>query len=345
MPDTFTNARPYFDPTFPSSGDGFSISGFKRQFQALAFLDAIPMQPRAHNPANTSIMVRGRDASSFYNPIYYGSADQRIFLGSGDTPAFATPVSNPRVDIVFLNVSGDVLIHRGTEAVSPTLPSMGASGDTRIPICAVWNRPGQARIVNFEDKDSNTGDGYIYQDLRPWFNFPKAASTGLTVSSAAALSVTGDNAAGSSAQASRADHTHQGIHTIRKVGSSNMFGDVEFAGTDITQGASRLTWIGETIKGWVNFNGSGTVAINDSFNVTSITDNATGDYTVNWTTAFANANYAVSGSATGTGGQNSLIFTMSSVGLAVGSARVFITANSAGANDSDSVQVIAIGDR
>jgi hypothetical protein len=41
----------------------------------------------------------------------------------------------------------------------------------------------------------------------------------------------------------------------------------------------------------VNFNGTGTVAIRASFNVTSITDNATGDYRVNFTTALADANY------------------------------------------------------
>ena len=45
-------------------------------------------------------------------------------------------------------------------------------------------------------------------------------------------------------------------------------------------------------KAWVNFNGTGTVAIRDSFNVSSITDNGTGDYTVNFTTAMPNANYA-----------------------------------------------------
>tara|TARA_R100000234_G_scaffold21480_1_gene12076 strand:- start:353 stop:754 length:402 start_codon:yes stop_codon:yes gene_type:complete len=44
-------------------------------------------------------------------------------------------------------------------------------------------------------------------------------------------------------------------------------------------------------KAWVNFNGSGTVAIRDSFNVSSITDNGTGDYTVSYSTAMANVNY------------------------------------------------------
>ena len=44
-------------------------------------------------------------------------------------------------------------------------------------------------------------------------------------------------------------------------------------------------------KAWVNFNGTGTVAIRASFIVSSITDNGTGIYTVNFTTAMADANY------------------------------------------------------
>jgi hypothetical protein len=54
-------------------------------------------------------------------------------------------------------------------------------------------------------------------------------------------------------------------------------------------------------KAWVNFNGTGTVAIRASYNVSSITDNGTGDYTVNFTTALADANYSL----VGTAGQNS----------------------------------------
>jgi hypothetical protein len=50
-------------------------------------------------------------------------------------------------------------------------------------------------------------------------------------------------------------------------------------------------------KAWVNFNGTGTPAINNSFNVSSITDNGTGDYTINFTTAMPNANYVIAGSA------------------------------------------------
>lgn len=46
-------------------------------------------------------------------------------------------------------------------------------------------------------------------------------------------------------------------------------------------------------RAWVNFDGTGTVAIQASGNVSSITDNGTGDYTVNFTTALEDANYAV----------------------------------------------------
>jgi hypothetical protein len=60
-------------------------------------------------------------------------------------------------------------------------------------------------------------------------------------------------------------------------------------------------------KAWVNFDGTGTVAIRDSFNVSSITDNGTGDYTINFTTAMPNANYCISGSNS-VSGNGSVIF-------------------------------------
>ena len=58
-------------------------------------------------------------------------------------------------------------------------------------------------------------------------------------------------------------------------------------------------------RAWVNFNGTGTVAIRGSGNVTSITDNGTGDYTVNMTTAMPDVNYAIS-VAGQTVGQNTI---------------------------------------
>ena len=78
-----------------------------------------------------------------------------------------------------------------------------------------------------------------------------------------------------------------------------------------------------TAKAWVNFNGTGTVAIRDSHNVSSITDNGTGDYTVNFSNNMANVNY----STTYAGGQKTVTWGVylgySSYGSAVGSHRFF----------------------
>lgn len=58
-----------------------------------------------------------------------------------------------------------------------------------------------------------------------------------------------------------------------------------------TESTAVTNVINGSAKAWVNFNGIGTVAIRRGFNVNSITDNGTGDYTVNFTTAMPDTNY------------------------------------------------------
>jgi hypothetical protein len=55
-------------------------------------------------------------------------------------------------------------------------------------------------------------------------------------------------------------------------------------------------------RAWVSFNGTGTVAIRGSGNVSSITDVGTGSYVVNYTTAMPDANYSCSSNAVKGGG-------------------------------------------
>jgi len=71
-----------------------------------------------------------------------------------------------------------------------------------------------------------------------------------------------------------------------------------------TDGSIAGTCLTQTCRAWVNFNGTGVVAIRASYNVSSITDNGTGDYTVNFTAAMPDANYVVCGS-TQTNGSSS----------------------------------------
>jgi len=55
----------------------------------------------------------------------------------------------------------------------------------------------------------------------------------------------------------------------------------------------------QAVKAWVNFNGTGVVAIRAGYNVSSLTDNGTGDYSVNFTTAMVDGNYSTVGSENG----------------------------------------------
>ena len=67
------------------------------------------------------------------------------------------------------------------------------------------------------------------------------------------------------------------------------------AGADTSLSNLASAGADKIVKAWINFDGTGTIAISDSFNVTSITDKGTGNYTITWDTDFANANYAVAG--------------------------------------------------
>lgn len=100
-------------------------------------------------------------------------------------------------------------------------------------------------------------------------------------------------------------------------------------------------------KAWVTFDASsGTPTINANYNVTSITDNGVGDFTVNWTTAFSSANYPWSGScresAVNTG---NLVCLKATTAQGTGSIRI-VTPNTAGTpEDVAYINVIAFGDQ
>jgi hypothetical protein len=95
-------------------------------------------------------------------------------------------------------------------------------------------------------------------------------------------------------------------------------------------------------RAWVNFNGTGTVAIRNSGNVSSITDNGTGDYTVNFTTAMPDANYSPIATIKPTSGASStngkVVNIRYNSDLATGSCRVWCN-STGGAEDMDVVSV------
>ena len=97
-------------------------------------------------------------------------------------------------------------------------------------------------------------------------------------------------------------------------------------------------------KAWINFNGTGTVAIRDSFNVSSITDNGTGDYTLNFTNNMSSANYVLCMSGS-TNNSFSRAGTQAPASMTTSTARVF-TANSTGSSvDREYCAVAIFGDQ
>jgi len=89
-----------------------------------------------------------------------------------------------------------------------------------------------------------------------------------------------------------------------------------------------------TAKAWVNFNGTGTVAIRAAGNVSSITDNGVGDYTLNFATAMADANYAFAGGGNNTTDTNrTIVVGAQNSGITTSSLRVQTLTNGVNSNN------------
>jgi hypothetical protein len=97
-------------------------------------------------------------------------------------------------------------------------------------------------------------------------------------------------------------------------------------------------------KAWINFNGSGTIATRDSLNVTSITDDGTGSYTITINNDMANANYCTT-SGVGRGGLASCTFINDGSWAATAGSGAVICANSSNvAFDPPAVLASFLGD-
>ena len=100
-------------------------------------------------------------------------------------------------------------------------------------------------------------------------------------------------------------------------------------------------------KVWLSLNGTGTIAIRDSFNVSSVTDNSTGQYIVNIDTDMADANYCVqvtgsNAAGTGTGSWNTIYNDATTL---VGSVRVSFYSTGGSSQDNKQVMVTIFGDQ
>ena len=111
--------------------------------------------------------------------------------------------------------------------------------------------------------------------------------------------------------------------TTTKIGTTAIVSASAGSATIIAEGGTVVTNIQQGLnKAWIKFNGTSTIAINDSFNMTSITDNGTGDYDITIANDMGNANYsALYGGGEGTGNSGGRIPNLSTA--AAGTLDVF----------------------
>ena len=98
-------------------------------------------------------------------------------------------------------------------------------------------------------------------------------------------------------------------------------------------------------KAWVVFDGTGTVAISASYNVASITDNGTGDYTVNFTNAFSSANYSACATNKWDGGGTAYNIAQGNVAATASAFNVNTFTGAGAAGDSSRVSASFFGEQ
>ena len=107
------------------------------------------------------INVNGGSVGDYFEQVYVSGA--RIVTDDQLSPLITNPTTNPRIDVLTVDSSGTYEWTQGAEAASPIIPVWASE---KLPICAIYNRVGQSFIVDFDEKDNNPTEGYIYKDLR-----------------------------------------------------------------------------------------------------------------------------------------------------------------------------------
>jgi hypothetical protein len=233
--------------------------------------------------------------------------------------------------------SGNVGI--GTSSPSTTLDVNGAatiSGDLSFGDNnkAIFGAGSDLQIyhdgTNSFIRDTGTGDLFIDVSNNHYLRFTNGEYA-ITTTENGHVDLRYDNAI-------KLTTTATGIDVTGTVVADNVSdGTLSIPTTYVTNGSA---------KAWVNFNGTGTIAARDSLNLSSLTDNGTGDYTVNFTNAFATANYVMSGTSgrAGVATGNGRTVTPYTTAPAAGAMRFAVKADDSTNADDDLVYVIFHGD-
>ena len=113
-----------------------------------------------------SVAIDSSESGGFYKQAYIGS--QPVSMAAKASPVITAPAANPRIDILVVNSAGALSWITGAEAATP-VPNWAGIPSARIPICLVYCKTTMAKVVDYEDKDANPNEGFIYSDIRPLY--------------------------------------------------------------------------------------------------------------------------------------------------------------------------------
>jgi hypothetical protein len=216
------------------------------------------------------------------NTLYYSTGGYNAALGHGAGSSITTGTSNTTLGFEagdnITTGSSNIIIGSGVDAPSATGGSQlnignwikGVDGNIGIGVVPPTDTLSTILSVNGANIMGNSTSGsYLGNNVYYNGGWKRQFTSGTSLIS----------------------HTNSGDITFRAAASGAADSAITFT-TPLEIKADGRGLSQFTAKAWVNFNGTGTVAIRDSHNVSSITDDGTGVYKVNFTNAMSDVNYS-----------------------------------------------------
>lgn len=174
---TFPQNTSTLESTKPADNASRVAQDMRNALSAIFQGDLSPLRSRAQSTPNMTLKVNGSLVEGFFNQFFRNLIP--IAFAGGNSPTVTAPTSNPRIDILTLNSGGSLAWVIGVEHASPVPLWSGVPGDS-VPLCLVYCKTTMDRILNYEDKDTDATEGYLYQDVRPFFAMGASKFTQLT---------------------------------------------------------------------------------------------------------------------------------------------------------------------
>ena len=131
-------------------------------------LNSASIAPQTSFTASTTATGGAYTANTmalYVEPGRYFIAGTRVVFNGGSTPNVTAPASNPRIDLVVIDSSGSVTMVTGIENASPAVP---AYPKDKLVLAEVYNVTAETKLL--DNGNQASGQGYIYNDIRPFLN-------------------------------------------------------------------------------------------------------------------------------------------------------------------------------